>query len=149
MVEEFALSQASSDVQKAIDNALNPDTTLSIRNKLADAKSVGDEVRTLSENKLNKSDLPTVINNALALAKESGEFDGADGVSVTHKWNGTVLEVTSASGTASADLKGVTGPAGKDGASPVRGTDYWTEEDKAEIVNDVLASLPAAEGVSF
>lgn len=31
---------------------------------------------------------------------------GADGISVTHRWNGTVLEVTSASGTSSADLKG-------------------------------------------
>lgn len=25
------------------------------------------------------------------------------------------------------------GPPGEDGYSPVRGTDYWTEEDKAEI----------------
>ena len=32
---------------------------------------------------------------------------------------------------------------------PAKGTDYWTEEDKAEIVNDVLSALPAAEGVSF
>ena len=30
---------------------------------------------------------------------------GKDGVSVTHKWDGTVLTVTSASGTSSADLK--------------------------------------------
>lgn len=34
--------------------------------------------------------------------------DGEDGVSVTHSWNGTVLTVTSASGTSSADLKGYT-----------------------------------------
>ena len=34
---------------------------------------------------------------------------GADGISVTHRWNGTVLEVTSASGTSSADLKGEPG----------------------------------------
>jgi hypothetical protein len=36
-------------------------------------------------------------------------FDGKDGVSATHSWNGTVLTVTSASGTSSADLKGDTG----------------------------------------
>lgn len=47
---------------------------------------------------------------------------------------------------------GATGPAGADGTdgkTPVRGTDYWTAEDKQTIVNDVLAALPAAEGVSF
>lgn len=25
------------------------------------------------------------------------------------------------------------GPAGKDGKTPIRGTDYWTDADKAEI----------------
>ena len=40
--------------------------------------------------------------------------DGADGVSCTHSWDGTVLTVTSASGTSSADLKGEQGEAGKD-----------------------------------
>lgn len=62
--------------------------------------------------------------------------NGSDGVSVTHSWNGTVLSVTSASGTSSVDLKGETGetgPAGPDGYTPVRGTDYWTDADKAEI----------------
>ena len=28
------------------------------------------------------------------------------------------------------------------GPAPVRGVDYWTESDKTEIVNDVLASIP-------
>jgi hypothetical protein len=35
--------------------------------------------------------------------------DGSNGVPATHSWNGTVLTVTSASGTSSADLKGATG----------------------------------------
>lgn len=46
---------------------------------------------------------------------------------------------------------GPTGPkgdTGADGYTPVKGTDYWTEADKQEIINDVLATLPAAEGVS-
>lgn len=38
---------------------------------------------------------------------------------------------------------------GEDGYTPVKGTDYFTEEDKTELVNSVLAALPAAEGVSF
>ena len=41
---------------------------------------------------------------------------GADGVSCTHEWNGTVLSITSASGTSSADLRGPAGADGKDGA---------------------------------
>lgn len=32
---------------------------------------------------------------------------------------------------------------------PVRGTDYWTEEDQAAIVNDVLAALPVGTEVSY
>lgn len=37
------------------------------------------------------------------------------------------------------------GDPGADGYTPVKGTDYWTADDKAEIVNDVLESLPRAE----
>ena len=44
---------------------------------------------------------------------------------------------------------GPQGPAGADGKTPVKGTDYWTEADKAEIVSDVLAALPNASGVTF
>lgn len=61
---------------------------------------------------------------------ESAGKPGKDGISATHSWNGTVLTITSASGTSSADLKGDTGAAGK---TPVRGTDYWTAADIAEI----------------
>ena len=41
---------------------------------------------------------------------------GRDGVSVTHEWDGTVLRVTSASGTSEADLRGPAGPAGEGGS---------------------------------
>ena len=71
-------------------------------------------------------------------------IDGRDGVSATHSWNGTVLTITSASGTSSADLEGARGAAGKDGYTPVRGTDYWTEADKREIVEEVAASIPSS-----
>ena len=40
--------------------------------------------------------------------------NGKDGVSCTHKWNGTILTVTSASGTSSANLEGPPGKDGKD-----------------------------------
>lgn len=124
------------------------------------------------------------------IARSAAAGGGTDGISATHSWNGTVLTVTSASGTSSADLKGekgepgvpgekgdkgdtgargiqgekgdkgdpgdqgaqgiqgepgakgdkgdkgdtgAAGAAGKDGYTPVRGVDYWTDADKAEI----------------
>ena len=35
------------------------------------------------------------------------------------------------------------------GPAPVRGVDYWTESDKTEIVNDVLAQIPNYNEGSF
>ena len=96
------------------DIVINLDETLKWSGCAADAKAVGDALK----QKLNTSDLSTAIDDALLQAKSSGEFDG---VSVTHSWNGTVLTVTSASGTSSANLK------------PVRGTDYWTTDDIAAM----------------
>ena len=40
-------------------------------------------------------------------------------------------------------------PAGEPVKTPEKGVDYWTESDKAEIVAEVLAALPNAEGASF
>lgn len=111
------------------------------------------EVETVAESELNSA-----INTALAQAKESGQFDGADGkdgkdgTSATHSWNGTVLTVTSASGTSSANLKGERGEkgaAGADGYTPVKGTDYFTDADKQELVSNVLAALPIWNGGSY
>lgn len=45
--------------------------------------------------------------------------------------------------------QGKTGPAGrdgKDGYTPVKGTDYWTDADKSGLVSDVLAALPVYTG---
>ena len=88
--------------------------------------------------------------------------DGQDGFSptieVTDTETGVLLTITDSTGTKTATINdgvaGPQGPAGKDGVNgqdghtPIRGTDYWTENDKTEIVNSVLAALPAAEGVS-
>ncbi len=45
--------------------------------------------------------------------------------------------------------RGPKGEDGKNGRTPEKGVDYWTAQDKADIVNDVLAALPNASGVSF
>lgn len=34
-------------------------------------------------------------------------------------------------------------------SAPVKGVDYWTEQDKQEIVNDVIAALPDGTEVSY
>lgn len=44
---------------------------------------------------------------------------------------------------------GLKGEKGADGKTPVKGTDYWTEADKAEIVNDTLAALPKWTGGNY
>lgn len=46
-------------------------------------------------------------------------------------------------------LKGDKGDPGADGKTPVKGTDYWTESDKAEIVADTLAALPTWTGGNY
>lgn len=41
---------------------------------------------------------------------------------------------------------GSDGKDGADGYTPVKGTDYWTDEDKAEIVAEVAESVDVTEG---
>ena len=43
----------------------------------------------------------------------------------------------------------IPGDPGPQGPAPERGVDYWTAEDQAQIVSDVLNALPNASGVSF
>ena len=45
--------------------------------------------------------------------------------------------------------QGIQGPAGADGAdgyTPVKGKDYFTDSDKAEMVSSVIAALPVYDG---
>lgn len=65
---------------------------------------------------LKSTALSTAVNEALAQAKASGEFDGADG------------------------------QPGSAGYTPVRGVDYYTEADKAEMVSSVISALPKYNG---
>lgn len=62
---------------------------------------------------IDAGQLSAAVEEALRLAKESGEFDG------------------------------------EDGKTPVKGTDYNTEADKAEMVQLVLAALPVWNGGSY
>lgn len=71
-----------------------------------------------------------VITQTLNSAKESGEFDGTS-VEIN-----SINQSTAAGGNSVinfSDGKTLTIKNGSDGATPVRGTHYWTEADKAEI----------------
>ena len=43
-------------------------------------------------------------------------------------------------------LRGNDGKPGKDGKTPIKGTDYFTEADKHEVVLAVLAAIPVYGG---
>ena len=73
----------------------------------------------------------------------SSEDGGTNVVTVT-KTDGTTSTFSIKNGS-----KGSTGPAGADGHTPIKGTDYWTEADQQSIVDDVLAALPTWEGGSY
>ena len=68
-------------------------------------------------------------------------------MSITHRWLGTILEVTSDSGTSSCDLKGdkgdigVRGPQGLpgNGGIPVDLTKYYTKEEIQTLIDGVNA----------
>lgn len=77
---------------------------------------------------LTEDDLQSATNAALAQAKASGKFDGAQGPKGD---------------------TGAQGPQGPAGGTPVKGTDYWTASDQASIVQDTLAALPTWTGGSY
>lgn len=85
-------------------------------------------------------DIPVAVNEALAQAKASGEFDGADGLTPTIGENGNWYLGETDTGKPSRGDKGDT---------PQKGTDYWSSADQQSIVNDVLAALPTWEGGSY
>lgn len=102
-----------------------------------------------------KTELQATINTALAQAKASGEFDGADGLTPTIGDNGNWYLGNTDTGKPSRGEKGdkgdkgETGAKGEKGDTPQKGTDYWTAADQQSIVDDVLAALPTWEGGSY
>ena len=112
----------------------------------------------------SKADMPGVASTNIKGPKGDPGYtpkkgtDYVDGTSVTVA---NVSESTADGGTNTVTFsdgkilsvkngsKGSPGKDGEDGKTPVKGTDYWTAADRQSMVNDVLAALPAAEGVSF
>lgn len=103
---------------------------------------------------LLSSALPAAIDAALAAAKKGGAFDGADGrgiVSIARTSGngaaGTVdtYTITYTDGTTST-YRVRNGANGTNGKTPVKGTDYFTDADKAEMVSAVIEGLPKYAG---
>ena len=44
------------------------------------------------------------------------------------------------------NIKGKDGADGNNGHTPAKGTDYWTESDREQMVADVIAALPVYNG---
>lgn len=99
--------------------------------------SVADIVNDLATNAADKplSAAQGVVIKTLIDALRNDKLDAAE---LTNAVN-TALGQAKASGE-------FDGPAGY---TPVKGTDYFTDADKTELVNAVLAALPVAEGVSY
>lgn len=133
-----------------------------VKGKIAEA-ALGDSDGVTGDFLL-RSELPEAINTALTQAKESGEFDGEQGPQGPAGPQGEKGEQgpqgpqgpkgeTGATGpqgekgeTGATGPQGETGPAGY---TPQKGTDYFTESDKEELVSDVLGALPAWTGGSY
>ena len=98
---------------------------------------------------LQRTELDEAVNDALAQAKASGEFNGADGKDGQNGKDGKD-GYTPQKGVDYFDGKdGTNGKDGADGKTPVKGTDYYTEADKTEMVNAVLSALPTWTGGSY
>lgn len=148
------------------------------------------DIETLSREKLDASELPEAVNDALAQAKASGEFKGEPGddyiltdadkteiaelaaemVEVPEGGSGAGVVVSDsepedtsvlwidtddneadnlqaaidealAQAKASGEFDGADGKDGQNGTTPVRGVDYWTDADKAEIKSYVDTAI--------
>jgi hypothetical protein len=111
----------------------------------------------------------TEVTVVLEQAKESGLFDGKDGedghtpvkgvdyfdgengndgvsptVSVSKSGKVTTITINDVVGTEIATVND--GKDGEDGYTPIKGTDYFTEADKQEMIASVIASLPVYDG---
>ena len=111
------------EVTITTDPELNESSTNPVQNQ-----AVAKAVRKLSDEKLDATKLSEAIDEALARAKESGEFKGEQGEQGIQ------------------GPKGDAGADGKDGYTPIKDKDYFTETDKDEIVSSVIALLPVYGG---
>ena len=88
--------------------------------------------------------IQAAVENALEKAKESGDFKGDKGDKGEKGEKGDkgadgTMTFEDLTAEQKASLKGDKGDKGDTGYTPQRRVDYWTEDDKAEIVKEVLS----------
>ena len=146
--------KASAKAVEAVDAAGEAVTEAKLA--IASAELATETAKTAAENAQSVAD-------TIKAAKEAGEFDGKDGtdgvdgadgkdgvdgvspvVTTSKTGDTTTITITDKDGTKTATIKD-----GAKGEAPVKGTDYWTDNDKTEIVNDVLTALPTWEWGSY
>lgn len=125
-----AINNATASAIAQIDTKLSNANT-AIEEKTDEQVSRIPEVTALAENVTQ-----------LKVSVDSKLTEPAEGLAV-----GKYFRVAAIDENGHAVLEAVDAPA--DGHTPIKGTDYFTEADKAEMVNAVLTALPAAEGVSY
>ena len=82
--------------------------------------------------------------NVIATSALKGDAGYSPEASVSKSGTTTTITIKDKSGTTTASVKD-----GANGKTPVKGADYFTAEDKAELVSDVLAALPTWMGGSY
>lgn len=112
--------------------------SIAVENVSESTADGGSNVITFSDGKT-----VTVKNGSSGSKGDKGDTglpgsNGLDGysptVTVSKSGKITTIKITDKNGTKTATINdGGDGASGKDGYTPIRGTDYWTEADKAEI----------------
>ena len=95
----------------------------------------------------NAENVKTALDNLVSNSHSHANKDTLDKLSVSDgklQYDGSDVGLKGDKGADGAD-----GKDGTNGKTPVKGTDYWTVADKAEIVNDTLAALPTWTGGSY
>lgn len=98
----------------------------------------------------NAENVKTALDELVPKSHSHDNKDTLDELSVSNgklQYNGSDVGLKGDKGDT-----GATGADGKDGTNgktPVKGIDYWTAADKAEIVADTLAALPKWTGGSY
>ena len=97
------------------------------------------------------------INNGSKGDKgDKGDAGVSPTVNVTQTSSGARITITDAGGTTTANISngskgdtGATGPAGPAGATPIKGTDYFTQADIDDMVDAVISELNNADVTGY
>lgn len=141
-IEHLESIQDTDAIKNAVEDYLEQNPVKapvqSVNGQTGEVKLTAQDVGAISQD-----DLQEATNKALAQAKESGEFDGPQGLAGPKGDTGPQGPKGD-----TGDI-GPQGPAGPAGKTPEKGVDYFTDEDKSAIVSDVLAALPTWTGGAY